>query len=61
MKQPDPIDLLKSKVKEYEHDLQKSQNAYNNREINAETHLIHKENLCPLIAKYKQAILILQS
>ncbi len=59
MKQFDPIDLLKFKLQEYEHDLQKSQDSYYSGEIDAKTHLIHKENICPLINKYKQAIVIL--
>ena len=59
MKQPDPLELLQQKLKEYEGDLQKSIDLYNKGEIDAATHLMHKENLQALIRKYRQATLIL--
>jgi hypothetical protein len=60
MSQPDPINLLKIKLDEFEHSLKKSCDSYQCNQIDIKTYLMHKENLQSLIQKYKQAILILE-
>jgi hypothetical protein len=56
-----PIDLLRKELISFESALKHSCESYHKGEIDAETHLIHKENLTKLIHQYKQAILILES
>lgn len=61
MKQPTPLELLEKKVKEYEHDLQKSVVLFETDQLSPVQHAIHKSNLEPLIEQYKQAIIKLKS
>jgi hypothetical protein len=55
-----PIDLLRKELISFESALNHSQESYNKGDIDAATHLMHKENLTKLIHQYKQAILILE-
>jgi len=54
------VDLLKLKLKEFEHDLDKSSKAYLNGEIDVTIHLKHRVNLTKLINNYSTAINILE-
>lgn len=51
-----PINVLKSKLKEYEHAKEKSIKAYNYGRIDYQTHLTHLKNLNKLIKAYERAI-----
>jgi|WetSurMetagenome_2_1015567.scaffolds.fasta_scaffold74357_6 hypothetical protein len=61
-----PIKLLETELISFEHSLQKSIECHNldkthPRYIDDKTHMMHRENLEPLISKYKIAIQILRS
>jgi hypothetical protein len=56
MKQPLPLELLEDKLNELEKALHKSFLSFQKNEISGELHLSHKNNLQPLIFKYKQTI-----
>lgn len=56
MKHLTPIELLKERLYEYERALHKSFESFKKGEIVDELYTAHKENLQPLIFKYKQAI-----
>jgi hypothetical protein len=55
-----PLQLLKTTLEEHEVSLQKSINLYNQKLIDEETHLTHKQNLKKLIEAYQYAIYILE-
>jgi len=56
----EPIELLKDKCREYERALHKSFEAWKAGQINEDLHITHKNNLQPIIFKYKQAISVLE-
>jgi hypothetical protein len=60
MPSPNPLQLLEATLNEHEVSLQKSINLYKQGLIDAETHLIHRENLTKLITNYTEAIKILK-
>jgi len=55
-----PCTLLEKELSEYEESLNKSINLFKYDKIDEETHNTHKKNLIPLIAEYKNAIIILK-
>jgi len=62
MNQPTPIELLITKVAEFKHDLEKSEEMYHKKgEIDFETHLMHHRNLERLINEYSNALTILKN
>jgi len=56
MKHLSPIDLLKERLLEYEHALNKSINSFHEGKINAQTYSLHYYNLNKKITNYKRAI-----
>jgi hypothetical protein len=61
-----PIKLLETELKSFEHSLEKSIECHkldktHPRFIDDKNHMMHRENLEPLISKYKIAIQILRS
>lgn len=60
MSSPDPIKLLENSLAEHQHNLEKSKELYANGKIDAETHVIQKENLTRLIADYTYAVYLLK-
>lgn len=56
MTAPTPIELLTSQLNVYETALHKSFLALREGQITKERHEIHKNNLEPLVFKYRQAI-----
>lgn len=60
MASPDPIQLLEEELQGKERSLAKSISLYKKGEIDAATHVVHKENLTKSIADYKYAIYLLK-
>jgi hypothetical protein len=62
MVEPTPIELLISKVAEFKHDLEKSEEMFHKKgEIDLNTHLKHHTNLERLILQYTNALTILKN
>ena len=55
-----PLDLLEAKLMSFQIDLAKSKKALDEGGITYQMHEIHKNNISPKIAEYKNAIQILR-